>query len=175
MIVACIGKREVRCSEAFFLQHVGARLAEEASIIRSGNAPGSDQYYAYGASAIDPRLVELYLPWPSFEARYIRPGNVVIHASQASSEHEKLAEASHPHWHSLRQGVRQLMIRNAMIIRGLVQPVDMVYALPSYRKDGWSGTGAGIRVAGMLGIPVLLLDRNQIWNPVDGTRKEPVT
>lgn len=155
----------MRCLLEFF----GARCVEDGFIVSSGNAPGSDQLYALGASLVNPTRVELYLPWANFEKKSVMAGNKVWLASQATERHVELAASASPGWdYGVRETVKPLMIRNAMIVARFGDPVRLVLAYPSYRKHGWSGTGHTMRVAAALGIPVWLVDRGRYWNPVEG-------
>jgi len=169
--VACIGRREVPLhSMRTYLESLGALQAERGLIVSTGNAPGSDQLFALGASAVAPEHVELYLPWPNFERRCVVDGNKVWLASQALDKHVELAAAATPGWEhgGVRDTVKPLMIRNAMIVLRWNEPVDLVLAYPSYHKRGWSGTGHAMRVAAQLGVPVWLIDRQIFWNPAEG-------
>lgn len=172
--VACIGRREVNLqSMRAYLEFLGAHYVERGFILSTGNAPGSDQLYALGAMMVDPTKVELYLPWKTFEKRAVIDGNKVWLADQAWEKHVELAASASPGWdYGIRETVKPLMIRNAMIIYRWAEPVDLVLAYPSYHKHGWSGTGHAMRVAASLGIPVWLVDRGCYWNPAEGMPQE---
>jgi predicted Rossmann-fold nucleotide-binding protein len=162
-IVACIGQRGItRHSERCYLEAIGAHLAESGHTISTGNAPGADQLFALGAGFHHPHQVELYLPWPRFEEKAILQGNRVFHAADALPEHRRLAEQAHPAWTQLSGTVRNLMIRNAMIVRRFDRPADFVYAWPNLTSPHWGGTGHGINVARGLGIPVFIINQ-QRW------------
>lgn len=162
MFIACIGSRAItKHSERCYLESIGAHLAESGHTVCTGNAPGADQLFALGAGFAHPEQVELYLPWSSFEQKAILPGNRVFHVADASSLHWQLAERAHPAWSSLGQA-RNLILRNAMIIRRFDRPVDFVYAWPNLSERDWGGTGHAIRVAQELGVPVFVLNQ-QRW------------
>jgi len=172
LAVACIGKRDAL--EPWLDKHleaVGEFYARRGYIVVSGNAIGADQAYARGANRVAPQLVELFLPWASYEQQAIHPENSVRTADQALPIHIEMAQAAAPAWDSMRQSVRRLMIRNAMVIYRWGDPVSLVCAEPSYHKPGWSGTGHGIRIATTLGIPVHLISRGCLWNPNEGMTK----
>jgi hypothetical protein len=168
MIIACVGRRDLRQSEKLYLESIGASYAEQGCTIVSGNAPGSDQSYALGASLVDGTLVELYLPWPNFERKAVLTGNKFWNASQAWERHVELATQASPGWDHIRDTVKPLCIRNAMIIYRWGTPVDLVIAYPDCSKHGWSGTGHSMRIAASLGIPVWLANKNTFWNPLEG-------
>lgn len=173
--IACVGRRDLRQSEKLYLESIGAKLAEQGWVITSGNAPGSDQSYAMGANLIAAEHVELYLPWKTFEKKWIDERNKVWVATQAWERHIELAASASPGWdYNVRETVKPLMIRNAMIVYRWGEPVQMVYAYPDCTKHGWSGTGHTMRVAAALGIPVFMINRGCFWNPADGMPQEEV-
>lgn len=159
MKVACVGRRDLRCSEALYLESVGLALIENGHSITSGNAPGSDQTFALGASYLDASRVELYLPWSSFEKRAILEGNVLHQVEEATQEHRDLARKSHPTWDRLPSTVRPLMVRNAMIVKSSA----VVLSFPNMMKPGLGGTGHAMRCALELGVPVWLLNEQRWW------------
>lgn len=172
MIIACGGHRELIISEKLYLASIGASYAEQGHTIVSGNAPGADQAYVIGASEVDPGLVELYLPWPTFEKAKIKPGNRFWTADQAWPRHIELASAASPGWDHVAPAGRLLCIRNAMVLFRWGQPADRFIALPDRTSHGWGGTGHAMRVAASLGIPVWLADRHHYWNPLEGLPTE---
>jgi hypothetical protein len=173
LAVACIGRRDLKLSEKCYLESVGALLAERGFTVCSGNAPGSDQAYAHGANLVDGRRVELYLPWATFERKWVDKHNTVWLASQAWPKHVELAASASPGWdRGVRETVKPLMIRNAMIIFRWGQPVDRVLAYPDCTKHGWSGTGHAMRVAATLGVPVWLVNKGRFWEPTEGMPQE---
>ena len=159
MIVACIGRRDLKKSEALYLESVGLALVEGGHRIVSGNAPGSDQAFALGASYLDPSRVTLYLPWGSFEKRSGIEGNVLHQVEEATAEHWDLARRAHPTWDRLAPTVRRLMVRNAMIVKS----ATVVLAFPDMMKPGFGGTGHAMRCALELGVPVWLLNEQRWW------------
>lgn len=162
MIIACVGSREIsRFSVKYYLEAIGAHLAEGGHTISTGNAPGADQAFALGANLANrPELVELYLPWPDFQERAVMRGNRVFHVADATPEHEQLAlQAAAGQYQG---SASNLFLRNAMIIRRFDKPVDAVYAWPRLNAPDWGGTGHAIRVAQELGIPVYILNQ-QRW------------
>lgn len=147
--VACIGTREPATEMKQHLISIGGWLAWQGWTVASGNALGCDQLFAQGANKTNPSKVVLYLPWRTYETNAIHRLNELHLADEAGPELIQLAEQAHPAWKQLSQGVRKLMIRNVQIVHGS----KFVVALPS-KKLGGGGTGHGIRVAGILGIPV---------------------
>jgi hypothetical protein len=166
--VACIGRRDLTLAQRTYLESVGMHYAEQGYIITSGNAPGADQAFALGASTVNPDLVELYLPWRNFNAKDAIPGQKFWTADQALPEHIEVAKGAHSRWEYLKDSVRKLMIRNAMIVMRFGCPVQQVVAFPNNQKLGWGGTGHGVRCAGMVDVPVFLLNEQRYWSVTEG-------
>lgn len=186
--VVCIGRRDVAQSDVGYLESIGMRTVEGGDLLISGNGRGSDQMYALGGNRVNAEMVELCLPWPKFEERWIAKdpdpshgpdwrgrglvgGNRIRLASQATFQHVQLAN-----WFCLAdlsrlsQGTQKLMVRNAMmLIAEDGSKSDVVLANPNMRARGWGGTGHTMRMAGYLNIPVWLVNRSRWWNPDEGT------
>lgn len=170
MIIACIGCRNIqKLSVKTYLESVGASLVEQGHIITTGNAPGADQCFALGASLIDETKVELYLPWPRFEAKAVLEGNLVYDASAATEQHQWLARQAEYNAQYIAHLVEPLMLRDAMLIARFGEPVAQVIAWPDFKAPRWGGTGHTIRVARLLSIPVYLLERQCWLDPNEGT------
>jgi len=65
--VACIGGKVLYPSEKETCFNIGRVLVEHGYAIKSGNADGADSMYAAGANFVNPAMVYLCLPWPSYE------------------------------------------------------------------------------------------------------------
>jgi hypothetical protein len=160
--IAAIGTREIERHEIPLLESAGIFYASLGHEIHTGNAVGSDQAYALGASTVNPRQVHLYLPWKGYESKAIIDGNVVHYVDESDQHMKLLAERNHEKWKSLSPQVKNLMIRNTQIVYGSV----MVLANPNWNRPGYGGTGHGMRVAAELGIPVWLVREHKWWNGV---------
>lgn len=164
--VTCIGTRQVAGWLSTLCEAYGRFYAEQGFRVATGNARGADQAYALGADLVHPSLVDLYLPWPSYESKAVIEGNRIFLPEQATAEHRELAKEAHPTWGRLSSAEQRLMIRNAMAVRGMGSaPAAGVVALPNYGKPGLGGTGHGIRVAKLLRLPVLILPENRLLPP----------
>jgi hypothetical protein len=142
---------------------VGVTIAAHGHTVVSGNAQGADQLYAHGANHVNEKLVELCIPWWSYEQQARRPGNLVRQASPTTKQIQ-LAEQHHPNWTNLSRAVRSLMIRNAMIITDPSDiPVQHCIALLNHSKRGGGGTGHGVRISRALGVPVWDLATPGVW------------
>lgn len=148
--IACIGKRQITYEEGAVLEDIGKLVVISDCILASGNAEGSDQAYARGGNIVDPGRVHLYLPWYNSHRSAIVEGNETFLPVAASEDTRQLAIRCHPAWAHFTATVKDLMVRNAMIVEGSA----LVIAFPS-RKAGGGGTGHGMRVAEHLMIPRL--------------------
>src|SRR5438105_13780073 len=64
---AGIGSRSTPTAVLALIEAIAVRLAGEGWVLRTGASPGADQAFYRGALA-GGGAVELYLPWPGFEA-----------------------------------------------------------------------------------------------------------
>ena len=149
MRIACIGSREISEKVQKNLYVLGRFIARKGWIVLSGNALGSDEWYAKGANSIDPSLVKLFLPWATYNKELLVPGNMVELGNKP--EWVPIAKAHHPKYDSLTQGAKKMMDRNAAI----VLDSDVVLAVLNHNKQGGGGTGHGWRVADTLKKPRL--------------------
>lgn len=148
-----------------YLEAVGADLVEQGHVVTTGNAQGADQAFALGASWVDPKKVELYLPWPAFEKQAVLDGNLIYEASQANEQHRWLARQAEYNAQYIAHLVEPLLVRDAMLVARFGQAVDHVIAWPDFKAPRWGGTGHTIRVARLLNIPVYLLERREWLDP----------
>ena len=163
--LALIGTRKLPRHEVGRLQSAAMYYAEQGCTLLSGNAEGCDQAYGLGVNLFRPEALELYLPWPSYEHKWIVEGNVLFQAAQATREEIDLAElASAFGWDSIRETIRPLFIRNAM----MAMRCDQVVAYPNLYRRGWGGTGHTMRCAGRLGKPVWFVQEQRWWHSRDG-------
>ena len=144
--IACIGSREISEPAAVLLRGIGAEIVRRGWELHSGNASGSDAAFAAGGNA-RPELVHLHLPWPSYNAEQVVPGNVLHNA--LDEQLMQLAKSAHPVWSHLRQGSKKLMTRNASI----VQTSDVVVAFQ--KSEGSGGTAHSLRIASALGRQII--------------------
>lgn len=182
--IVCIGTTKLPREDVGFLDSIGQRTVLGGDLLITGNAPGSDQAYALGGNMVNASMVELCLPWPTFEQKCIMVdpdpkqyphwremgmsgGNRLRYAQNATYDHLRLANEAHPIFSFLAQGQQKLLIRNAMMMisdDGVIS--DLVIARPRFEAQGWGGTGHAMRVAQMLSIPVWLVNRSCWWDGV---------
>ncbi len=154
-IYAGIGSRRTPQPILNLMAQLGHAFASLDWTLRSGNCLGADQAFQQSANAVDPKLVELYLPWKGYEAKAIKPDNAVY---TANSQAFSTAGEFHPAWNRCGNVARKMHARNAQIIMGhsLAQPAGLVICwTPGGKETG--GTGQGIRIAGVYGVPVFNL------------------
>ena len=164
---AGIGSRQTPAAVLAAIEVAAARFAGQGWVLRTGMSPGADQAFYRGARAAR-GLVELYLPWPDFEAEARLEGEDgrVRVLGRASEQAHELAARHHPGWDALRAPARALLARDAHQLLGadLHAPVRLVVC---WTADGsldgaalWSdGTGQSLRIAARRGIAVLNLAR----------------
>jgi hypothetical protein len=164
--VACIGKKETSPEEQNLLIRIGGWLALQGFTVSSGNAAGSERFFALGASMVNPRLVELHLPWEGYNPEFIFPLNEVIVAPD-THERQMLVKRLHPKPDTLNDRTVRLHCRNIGIIEG----TEFVIALPNWDKPDGGGTGMGLKVAEHFGIRIFDLskeeDRQRILAKID--------
>jgi hypothetical protein len=119
-----------------------SQLATQGWVLRTGMAGGADQAFYRGATVHG--ALELYLPWPAFEADARSPAGdaeqfVLAQPTPAAYE---LAAQFHPAWSRCSQGARRLHARNCHQVLGpdLASPARFVLC--------WTPTAASMAVAG---------------------------
>lgn len=141
---AGIGSRRTPEEMLRLMSRVAARLGELGLVLRTGGAPGADQAFMSGAAG---SLVEVFLPWPSYEglggkARLDRP---LPGAFEIASRH-------HPAWGGLKDSVRALMARNVHVLLGASLEEPAAFVLYWTEDEGRGGTAHALRVARAYGI-----------------------
>src|ERR1019366_4716254 len=109
---AGIGSRETPPGVLDLMVRAASQLAREGWVLRTGMAGGADQAFYRGARAHG--ALELYLPWPSFEADARSPAHAAEQfvLGQPTPAAYEMAAQFHPAWSRLVQSVRRLNARN---------------------------------------------------------------
>jgi hypothetical protein len=163
---AGIGSRETPPPLLAQMTHIAATLASQGWVLRTGMAPGADQ--AFYGGAIEHGPVELYLPWPSFEAgaRQATTTSSESVLGRPARAAYAMAGRFHPAWSQLSKGAQHLHARNCHQILGsdLNTPARFVVCwTPDGSLDGRGrrvgGTGQALRIAHLYRIPVFNLAR----------------
>jgi hypothetical protein len=162
---AGIGSRKTPSDVLELIESIAATLALRGWVLRTGGSPGADQCFYRGARGAHGH-VELYLPWPSFEAARRDEDNDVCLFPRASDDAHALAARFHPGWDGLSPAARHLLARDGHQVLGadLATPAQFVVC---WTADGSldgsdprsGGTGQALRIAHHHGLPVLNLAR----------------
>jgi hypothetical protein len=169
---AGIGSRRTPAATLELFESAAAGLAERGFILRTGLSPGADQAFYRGARAGGGEI-ELYLPWPGFEAhaRDAREAQRVHTLERPSPAAYELAARFHRAWDGrgwgeLESEEQARLARDAhqVLGAGLDSPAACVVCwTPDGGLDGESpraeGTGQALRIAHRHGVPVLNLAR----------------
>lgn len=145
--VAGIGSREISHDEEQLLFSLGEYIGKRNWTLSSGNALGSDEWFARGVNRISPRNVVLYLPWPSYNEELLHFDNWVT--SEIKPEWLEEAKKHHGRWEALKQGGQKMMGRNI----GIAYKANVCLALLNHSKVGCGGSGQAWRYCASLGVP----------------------
>jgi hypothetical protein len=164
---AGIGSRETPPAALALIEAASARLARHGWVLRTGMSPGADQAFYKGARSAGGG-VELFLPWPGFEAgaRLDGEGAEVCELSRPSARAYELAERHHPGWGRLGAAARHLLARDGHQVLGadLATAVGFVVCWTADGSldgagRGAGGTGQALRIARAERVPVFNLAR----------------
>lgn len=133
------------------------RLALARIPIRTGGSTGCDQIAAEAALEVG-GPVELVLPWPRFQAEWV---NTMRRKYPGRCQVEIFDRVQHAHW--LESVPRYARPDEAIVgertqklyarVFGIVEPTEIVLAMPLVTERG--GTGQGMRIARAIGKVVL--------------------
>jgi hypothetical protein len=163
---AGIGSRETPPGVLELIGRAASQLAAQGWVLRTGMAGGADQAFYRGASVHG--ALELYLPWPAFEADARSPAGAAEQfvLGQPTPAAYELAARFHPAWSRCSQGARRLHARNCHQVLGpdLASPARFVLCVtPDGSLDGRGqrvgGTGQALRIAHHHAIQVFNLAR----------------
>lgn len=149
-------------------------LAKRGFLLRSGNCDGADAAFAEGANSINPKLVELHLPWKKYHNERIIDGNT-IKVTGFKEEIREFSSQHHPNWEGCNKLVRALHARNATIILGekLDDPVDFCICWTP-DSSTFGGTGQAIRICDAFSIPIINLSSDSFAVEFEGALHEVV-
>jgi len=165
-LYAGIGSRNLSQEECDTCYAIGAWLASQGWILRTGAAEGADQAFAEGALVSSKLLitsVTLCLPWRSYNESWVHQAQINGAGIRVLKDTDKAAFDSvdkyHPNSNKLTQGAKRLHARNFLITNG----TNFVIAWPKLNKwNQLGGTGQGMRIAREEGKHVIDLN-----NPID--------
>jgi hypothetical protein len=141
---AGIGARETPPAALALIEAVAARLARHGWVLRTGMSPGADQAFYRGARA-QGGAVELYLPWPGFEAdaRLQGEGAEVRELPRPSARAYELAERHHPAWGGVDARARHLLARDGHQVLGADLATAVAFVVCWTADGSIDGAGAG--------------------------------
>lgn len=149
---AGIGSRSIPQYVYNSLYLIGAFLAKNGLILRSGAALGSDTACEQGCNSVNGKS-EIYLPWSNFNGH-----NSKLILDKTDQQIIDLAKKFHPRFDTLSQGAKALISRNGYQVLGydLNTPSKFIIC---YTKDGHTigGTGQALRMAEYYKIPIFNL------------------
>jgi predicted Rossmann-fold nucleotide-binding protein len=149
--VSIIGTRDPGAGQFAYAEGLARGLSRDHGVkIRTGGAYGIDQAAMTGAKK---SLLEIFLPWPSYNREIIPPDAGLI-VTEIKPEWLASVDKYHPNPAALSRGARALHARNYP----LAAEVDLVIAFPN--EKGAGGTSQGMRIARDKGVPVLQFNKN---------------
>jgi hypothetical protein len=164
---AGIGSRDTPPDVLASIEALSATLAQRGLILRTGASPGADQAFYRGARQAGGR-VELYLPWPRFEADSWADGDSpdVAVLARPSPQAYAMAARYQPRWDALGVAERHLLARDCHQVLGadLASPAGVVVCWTADGSldgsgEGPDGTRQALRIAHDHGIQVVNLAR----------------
>lgn len=148
--VAGIGNRNIPKEASSKLFDLGRLIAERNYLGLSGNSNGSDEFFAKGVNSVNPSLMNLYLPWNSFNKNFILPENKVrLLSKEDKAKCIAIASEHHPNWSACSFGAKSCLARNVAIVTDA--NVVFCYSDPNSKSGG---TKHAVRIANAYQIPV---------------------
>jgi len=164
---AGIGSRKAPKSILSWCKLLAKELAREGYTLRTGGAEGCDTAFLEGAFAVDPSLVELYLPWPGFTSNLRSGCKVFKNPKHGAFEiaGRVWKHRGRDNWDSVKKSVKSLMARNVHQILGksLDLPVKFVICWTPEGKDV-GGTAQALALARIHDIPIFNIACEQDLN-----------
>jgi hypothetical protein len=164
---AGIGSRRTPTGVIAVMESVAAAFAQRGCVLRTGASPGADQAFYRGARAGE-GAVELYLPWPGFEAQAWADADRarVRVMPRPTPQAYELAARFHPGWPEVAEDQRHLLARDSHQVLGadLASPASLVACWTADGSidgagEGADGTRQALRIAHHWGIAVFNLAR----------------
>jgi hypothetical protein len=117
-----IGSRSTPREVLAMMRFFALNLIQKDYTLRSGGAHGADQEFEWGCARSGlpkhkiEELVEIYLPWASFEKDH--RSFITPFRNQPQDEAYEIAAQFHPSWKYLKRGAKMLHARNVHQIYG---------------------------------------------------------
>lgn len=156
-----IGSRNTPTHIQAIMRHIGAFLASEGWILRSGGANGADTAFEQGLDrvALRPRK-EIYLPWVGFNNN---PSPLHPRDYPFSDEEIAISAGHHPAWDRCSPSAKLMHQRNLRQIIGhpsvCGEHVQASKFVVCWTENGLmkGGTSQALRIAVAIGIPIINL------------------
>ena len=156
---AGIGSRETPEHILTIMHHIGAYLATQGWILRSGAAQGADYSFEEGAKRAEGET-EIWLPWKgfNFSKSEFHPVNYPF-----SEEEKQFAAKFHPAWNRCSPSARLMHQRNTRQLVGCEavhgETVQASKFVVCWTEGGLlkGGTAQALRIATALNIPIINL------------------
>jgi hypothetical protein len=161
---AGIGSRQITPKTQYEMTKLAIELSHMGYTLRSGNATGSDQAFASGATR-----AQIWLPWRDFEKEF--RDEHPDHEYRLVGNHYSLGEDDPEAWDSVEKfhpnykkmveiheikyiNFMNFMSRNYRQVRGLGEPDSEFVVCWTHDGTAVGGTGQAIRIANHYDIPV---------------------
>lgn len=158
---AGIGSRETPLDVLAYFEQLGQWFAANRWTLRSGHADGADKAFENGCN-IAGGSKEIYIPWKGFNS-----SNSELTADSINDRRAYIIAAEHhPHWNTLKETTKKLMVRNVYQVLGKdLTNYSKLIVCWTKGGTGCGGTGQAIRIAETYGIPVI--DAGKYTNMAD--------
>jgi hypothetical protein len=155
MVYAGIGHRNTPDDVLDAMRRLGAFLASNGCVLRSGGAQGADSAFEAGCDQ-EGGPKEIYLPFEKYNGN-----GSGLYDLENFDEAQTIAAKYHSHWKSLSNKVQRLLGRNSYQILGrdLKTPADFI--LCYCVRPG--GTELALRIARDWGIAIYNLGDSNAW------------
>lgn len=167
--ITVVGSRETPPEWLSAIQQVGETMATAGWVLRSGGAPGADEYAERGWDQ-GRKAKEIYEPWPgwrNWEGRLMPPQTDVDWIGA-----EAIAKAHHPNWPAIKRAgllTFRLMCRNSFQVLGPdLKTKSRALIAWTPKGSGSGGTGQALRIARAYAVPIL--DMGALSHPADAYR-----
>ena len=182
-VVLLEGTRAISEEAATQLETLGAALAKQfpTAIFRSGNAPGSDEFFSRGVASVDVSRLELVVPYARHRLRERIEGARVLSLDEVENQEElkRLTLGASPFYEFLasssktsRKASFGYLLRDALKVTGDARhgfaPATAGLFFLNVAKPTSGGTAHTLRVCQCRGVQVATQEQWRDW--FDGTK-----
>jgi hypothetical protein len=147
-----VGSRNTPLHFAPLMKAMAEKLAADGWTMRSGHAPGADQFFEEGAGT----WAEIYVAWDSFEKQVPILGRKIIPSGKTLDLAILMASTIHERWDLCSPAARLLHARNMCQVWGAdlaVKSHMLVCWAPPTSNGVQGGTNLAWQAAKLAGIP----------------------